>query len=203
MKLTKIGLALLGATLLAVPSQALILTIDNIPIGTGPIGMIEPGNPSNPEDEATYVNTLLGYNDLLTHVVSSPPPLGEHSYTRFDLSHYGETVTGGIQVGDLQDSDENVTGLLGSYFILAKYGGRGNPDLDNGGGSFLWFVAGGDVTLPLTSDPFFLNNGGNGKGLSHYTTFASTNVPDGGSTVALFGLALIGLTSVRRMFLPK
>jgi hypothetical protein len=78
------------------------------------------------------------------------------------------------------------------YYIMSKYG---NPK--NGGATFehaLHYVLAGDT---LTYNP-----GGSGppNGLSHVWVWGGNdnNVPDGGSTVALMGAALAGLSMIRR-----
>jgi hypothetical protein len=88
------------------------------------------------------------------------------------------------------DSGSNVVdlGTGGFTYLLGKYDG---PQ----GGDEVWYVQGltGIQTIPLT--------GFGNLGLSHWSLFTGggVTVPDGGSAVALLGLALTGLEGVRRM----
>jgi hypothetical protein len=94
----------------------------------------------------------------------------------------GGTQSGGTSVG------------AGWDYVMAKYNG---PN----GGWVLWYIGGNAVTLPATSDDMWENPSGEGFAISHYTTFnRTTTVPDGGTTLALLGVALGGLGLIRRRF---
>ena len=163
------------------------------------IGIIESGEPAGDADEQLYVNTLLSFSDLLTHTVDHGGSIGSHDYTRNNLLGIGATVPLGTKgaVGD-----NTVTGIAGAYLVLAKYDG---PN----GGDVLWYVASGDVELPEKSLGLWegLNPRGNSNGgydLSHYTVFTAPpginpqSVPDAGGSVALMGIALMGMAAIRR-----
>ena len=97
----------------------------------------------------------------------------------------GGTLSGGLQFGG--------TDVAAGYeFVMAKYNG---PQ----GGWVLWFINGSAATLPANSAPLWMNPADQaGLGLSHYTVFNPRSVPDGGTTLALLGLALGGIALIRR-----
>ena len=80
------------------------------------------------------------------------------------------------------------TGIGGFMYLFAKYDG---PNY----GSVVWCIAGmtGMITIPATA---------NGYGLSGWTLFSpgipTQQVPEGGSALALLGLALVGIEGLRR-----
>lgn len=149
--------------------------------------MVKPGAPVGPGDAAGYINTLLNTTPQSLNAGSNWSLNGQE-YEIWDTSFYGVTVnyiSGDNPYDDYlgEGFNQNVTGIPGSYFLLAKYDG-GN------GGSLLWYVHDGAVTLP--PDAF-------NKNLSSWKAFtAPANVPDGGTTFALLGMGLAGLIAFGR-----
>jgi hypothetical protein len=124
---------------------------------------------------------------------------------------YGNGYLPILSITGVTNSAGNITGLHG----LAV-----DPPGANNDGTFQWdnaFKPSGD---PLTNNGLLFNvdgagmspinifgDGGDyeysyGQGLSGYyveqVTFTATNVPDGGTTLSLLGLALAGLAGLRR-----
>lgn len=78
-------------------------------------------------------------------------------------------------------------------YVLAKYDGQN-------AGYVLFYIPTYGTTLPAKAAFADWNKpDGDGYGLSGWITFNRTTVPDGGSMVMLFGMALMGLAGVRRM----
>jgi VPDSG-CTERM motif len=146
------------------------------------VGTVTPGVPSNPGDEADYINVLIS---LAANTSNHFDPGTGQTYDRTAF------VTTGLPAADANtankvDDPTNLTLTLDGTFtyILAKYdAGRA--------GSMVWYVGGlvGEFTIPGTF---------NGHDISHYTTFGGGGVPDGGTTVMLLGAALGALGVVRR-----
>jgi hypothetical protein len=93
-----------------------------------------------------------------------------------------------------QDTDMNVG--AGHDYVLAKYDGTE-------GGYVLWALNDLAFTVPGKSAAngvgLWSNGKNDGKGLSHILVFdATVSVPDGGATVALLGVGILGLGAMRR-----
>jgi hypothetical protein len=140
------------------------------------VGTIRSGEPAGSTDETGYVNHLLGM------------ALGSETYDGHDyvkIIDVGGTVGAGVQNTTGANSG-NATGWL-----LAKYDGPNGGDV--------LFAISGEFTIPQDSGSLWENNNGVGYGLSHFTVFGSEQrVPDGGATVALLGVGLLGLGAMRR-----
>lgn len=155
------------------------------------LGSINDGIPSNPANEATYINYLatLGAGAGNTQI---PVGTGE-IYNREGSTLSGPfptAVTGGaIKEEDEKTPDfDNIINATGFSYILGKY--------DAGqAGSLVWYTGGGlgDVELPTTYM---------GKGLSHISLYnprdPGTSVPDGGTTLALLGIGLLSMSYINR-----
>jgi hypothetical protein len=141
----------------------------------------------NPTEQASFVNILVGLPANTTNLQS--PALTGEFYTRTD--NFGAlpatTVTGHkAQNGSGTSFD---LGASGFTYLIGKY------DAESAG-MYVWYVAGltGLVSIPGTSDGF---NGH--QGLSHTIAYGpGTSVPDGGSTIALLGGALVLLAGISR-----
>jgi len=79
-------------------------------------------------------------------------------------------------------------------YVLGKYDGQN-------AGYVLFYIPTYGTTLPAKAAFADWNKGeeGDGYGLSGWTVFNRTTVPDGGSMAMLLGMALMGLAGVRRM----
>jgi hypothetical protein len=213
-------IALLGVGLaLCLNAQAAyILGTDRL------LGTVEPGTPADPNNEAFMINFLVNayntglYANGIVHDLGDNPLDGntEVNFLNVDgstlLPAFGllnTTVTtdplnhavgGGTGVYTI------TTGAMTYEYLTAKYGNR----------TAVFYVGGivGEITVPTLSDPggYFQGAGnGNGYGLSGTDFYNGStpsivtpprNVPDGGTTLSLMGLALTGLAAGRR-FLAK
>jgi hypothetical protein len=136
----------------------------------GVVGTIDPGTPSSPAAEIDYVNQLLSMG------ANSTVSFGGNTY-QTGANDFNGVVSAPVH----SDESGNATGSGAYTWVLAKYG---NTDW-----VFNIAALGGDVPADM----------GKGGGLSHWAGFGgSTTVPDGGATVALLGVGLVGLGMMRR-----
>lgn len=141
------------------------------------VGSVHPGAPASLEVEMGYVQTLLGMGANSTQVIS------KHTYRTFSYDAPVVELTGAVKF------DTETPGTVSNYqFVLGKYGLT----------SWVWELAPGEeFTLPSK----FKDKNNKGGGLSHYTVFNGTTrqVPDGGTSIALLGMALLGLGGIRKV----
>jgi hypothetical protein len=81
-------------------------------------------------------------------------------------------------------------------YVMGKYDGEDD-------GYVLWYLGGAAITLPTTSEPLWVNDGGvNGFGLSHFTAFNAvpepTTVIAGALLLLPFGLSTLQMIRKRR-----
>ena len=147
------------------------------------LGSIDPGSPASEADEAGYINHLIGMT-----APSGPTVFEGHSYVRSAL---GGAFPDAVEAGSSRDFEApfGPVNVEGWTYLLGKYG---NVD-------YVWYVAGqtGEWGLPANDA---VPGAGGGQGMSHYTLFNPTSVPDGGMTLILLGGALVGLEALRRKF---
>jgi hypothetical protein len=151
------------------------------------LGTANPGRPANLADEIFYINYLLGMtlNDTDTGINPPPdPPNTLYTFVRSGNACTGcalATATGATQVDTGGPVDLNVTNWT---YLLAKYGNT----------AYIWNVS-NLTTVTVTS-----NLAGVQNGLSHYALFnpGTVTTPDGGATLGLLGLGLMGLGYLRR-----
>jgi hypothetical protein len=189
--LTRISIIVAGAT-----AMALTTPLSAVPLGIDTsFGAVQPATPANDSSEVNFINNLRSISHVGQNAPSYPPLLddgtfantGANLYDRFDTvipAGPEATTVGGMQG---QSPGTINLGAVGSWFyLLGKFGNT----------SYVWYVGhlGGEIDLPTTL--------GAGGGLSHYSLYnpATTSVPEGGTTVALLGLALGLLALARRKF---
>ena len=159
------------------------------------VGYINDGIPSDESREAGYINDLTSLA-----AGTGNKDIGTETYNRVGGidGPFATATSAGSYKYDLEDGDTNTQpGFGGFQYILAKYNAKS-------AGSLVWYFEGGlpddTVTVPLKF---------NGKGVSHITGFNKVSgpppppppsVPDGGSTLILFSLALVGLGLYRSNF---
>lgn len=150
------------------------------------VGSIDPGSPASITEEVDYVETLLGMgaNDQLIEPINSN---NDRTFTTFA---YDAAVVP-IVVADYVkfDPPSNPASVTGYQFVLAKFGNT----------SWVWELTSGE-TFVVPQQFNGVSNTGNG--ISHYSVFnkTTTRVPDGGTTIALLGMSLLGLGGARRFF---
>ncbi len=157
------------------------------------LGMIEPGSPASQAEEISYINILI-----VQGLGTGPTNINGRDYTRTMATPAGGASPVAVLAGALRFENQGnqlpnpvggmITINLGSggwTYLLGKYGNA----------SEVWYVAGmsGNIQIPVNSlSP---------NGLSHVSLFraeGNVTVPEGGSTIALLGLALIGAEVFRR-----
>ena len=161
------------------------------------LGRVFDGNPASASDEIFYINTLITLAPGAT-AVQIPAATGEF-YDRVGSTLAGSLPTA-VLAGAFKDDTtppyDNIS-VTGYTYILAKY------DADKAG-SYVWYIP-GQTTVDI---PSALGSCGNpndptkqeGCGLSHYSLYNVSQVPDGGATLMLLGGALVGLSALRRKF---
>jgi len=165
-----VGLAMtLGA------SQANALTIGDAFY----LGQVVNGAPADPVSEATYINSLRA---LAPGAAAVPCSLAAGE----TCDRIGSTLAGAaalpaaVSAGDFrEDPTDGSINVTGFQWLLAKYGGE----------SLVWYVGGlsGIQTVPTAA-------------LSHMSLYnpGTVTVPDGGATLGLLGLGMLGLGYLRR-----
>jgi hypothetical protein len=155
------------------------------------LGEIDPAVPSDPGNEVDYINKLISMapNTIETTSVVSPP--GADTFDRSDNTCGNplelDSCPQATLVGADTGNDPTLTGsvdVTGYTWLYVKYGGDAH----------VWYV--GDLS---GVQPVPLNNTG-GQGQSHYALYNPTTVqvPDGGATLGLLGLGMLGLGYLRR-----
>ena len=151
------------------------------------LGQIVNGAPANATNEVEYINYLTTLSPGASSI-QIPAGTGEF-YDRTNSTVAGPfptAITSGNFKQSYNDSPNNpeTFNFVGSFhYILAKYGGE----------SLVWFNPVGFTGLQTIPNPH--NNQ-----VSHVSGYnaAATRVPDVGSAIALLGIAISGLSIVRR-----
>lgn len=158
------------------------------------LGIVSPSEPANPNNEQIMVNGLLegwgsvfGYNDG----AASGTVLGDNPTDSQD-EIYTLKFTNPTQI----PAPPNAPLVRDNDWYKVE---TSNPIIDLGGFRYDWVLAKwgknaevyyiGDLTGVIELSRVNLSKGG----LSHYTLFNRTAVPDAGSTATLLGLGLLGL----------
>lgn len=145
------------------------------------IGSVDNGVPSGDADEVNYVNSLLDQ------------AIGTTQLCLYDTdetcSRVGSTLnTAGFVDATLpvnkNESGTNLVNVTGYQYLLVKYGAGGGEQI-----SYVWYV--GNLSGVQSISPTLA--------LSHWSLFnQGTAVPDGGATLGLLGLGMMGLSFLRR-----
>jgi hypothetical protein len=172
--ITKVCAGALLAVGLAFNAQAIPLDTTS----ANYVGSVTPSAPSNPENEVDYINELRVLGLGLSTTFEGQTIVRSSNALTLPLA----TVAG--MDGSVGENPSNVIDVTGYTYLYAKYGsGNGNV------GALVWLVSGlsGEVEVPAAK-------------LSHWSLFnpGETNVPDGGSMLALLGGAVTVLGFLRR-----
>ncbi|MBI5385321.1 MAG: VPDSG-CTERM sorting domain-containing protein [Verrucomicrobia bacterium] len=163
------------------------------------LGTVVPSVPTSGDDEAAMINFLVSkYNSGLyttspTVLGDNPADPGSETYKLyFNHSVMPSQLPQAVYSSTRNPGTGNSTTInFGSQtyqYLYAKYG----SDVE------IYYIGdlSGTWTLPNTGRVV------NHNGLSHYSLFGGTTspspVPEGGATVALLGLGLLGLAFIRR-----
>jgi hypothetical protein len=178
--------------LAAVAARANTITLAVDPNVTDPgsvpfvLGDVNPPEPADPADVVQEINVLrtlaLGGSQL-----SNFGAVGETEYRSHNA--FGSLPLATLN-GSVGGSSTTFTDT-GFAYLAAKYDG---PN----GGLEIWDIAGIAAGTTITIPQNAFGAGNNQYGLSGWTLFNSTSVPDAGSTAALLGFALVGGELLRR-----
>ena len=194
---------MVGAVCLAavgVRGATVTLTVDpNVTApGTVPfvLGDVNPPEPADPASVVQEINILIGLPLGGSHASN----IGAQSQTEYrSLNPFSPLpAANGAQTGG---GTSTIITDAGFYYLAAKYDG---PN----GGLEIWDIGslptGTTIIIPQNA----FGTGNNQFGLSGWDLFTATpdnpnfppqgSVPDGGSTLALLGCALVGVESLRR-----
>jgi hypothetical protein len=145
------------------------------------VGSVDPGAPADQSDETHYVETLLGMGANSTYL----EPMSGNKFRTYLTGSYDAAV---VPIVDyLKYDTETPAPITGYQFVLGKFGNE----------SWVWEISSNETfTLPSS----YSDEDNKGGGLSHYSVFnkTTTRVPDGGTSIALLGMALLGLGGVRK-----
>lgn len=189
------GAGLLAINAWAIPTPTLTLTVDpNLPPGSTAhvLGAINPDNPADPADEVTAINAILGLSLGGTGTSGANTVYrSQNDFGTLPLADVTQTSGTGTKTSFMDDGWE---------YLAVKYDGP------NGASEVYYLgdvLAGTMIYIPANA----FGNNNSQYGLSGWNFFndltTSTNppppsVPDGGSTVALLGVALAGAGALRR-----
>jgi hypothetical protein len=175
MNLLKMAAAVAVSVWMGTTAQATVIVL----------GTVDPASPANFDAEFGYVGNLV----KMANGVILDDPYSNDGKTFDLLNNPIAILPTPVALGavDVEDWNEAVNVPAGFQYALGKYG---NIDV-------IWYLGGEAFTLPKNGSA---TGAGVGGGISHYTLLkaTTTNVPDGGATVALMGLGLAGLGLVRR-----
>jgi hypothetical protein len=164
-------------------ARAVTLTINNGLGGAigGEVGTIIPASPASMADEVVYINDLLA--------LVAPTASGRYTTTAWDfngtVSALGSTDNVNTNLDNGSPNPDFYNTISGFEYVLGKYGNA----------AVVWYLGGAEFVIPLTLDV----PGGQGDGLSHWIAFnPGSKVPDGGATVVLLGLGLVGMSFIAR-----
>ena len=183
-------IALAGALIIGlIPANATASEIDLVIGDDYYVGVVVPGIPPDPADQTDYLTKLISLSTGTACGVGYDPCVGD-VYDQSTYSRIDSTLAGVLPAPNPLDATHvDVNGALdpidvtGVSYVLAKY------DAEKAG-TLVWLVSGTNtVTIPTTF---------NDHGLSNYTIFGTTSVPDGGMTLMLLGGALVGIGALRR-----
>ena len=175
--------AVVCACVLPMAAHAISLTFADA------LGTIVNGEPANATDETAYVNSLV---TRANGVSSAPYDVIGKTYTL--ITDPAETLPLAVYDNKIEN-DLNSFDASGYLYMLVKYDGPNGADV-------VWYLGGlsaADLASVVIPDKFPKNDDPDKSvGISHRTFFNKTNLPDGGATIALLGVALVGVYVVRR-----
>jgi hypothetical protein len=143
------------------------------------LGYVDPSVPANAAGEVQSINDLLA-----RPAPSGPTTIAGVTYLRSSNTCGGPCPAATTVGADQGDPPAPTVFVTGWTYVLAKYGNTAH----------IWYVGNltGNQTIPQTATP--------GGGLSHISRYnlTTTQVPDGGVTAGLLGLAMLGVGYLRR-----
>ena len=155
------------------------------------IGSIWKGLPFGDGDVLGYMNNFLTCPTSGDGCYLGPKTIDGQEYTWFYASLPGTKTVISSQKATYNSDTPSIGRVVpaGWEYLLAKYDGPS-------AGVVVYFLDGDSFTVPV-NEPLYSSTG---LALSGYWLFnGTTTVPDGGTTAALLGLAMVGLGFVRRL----
>jgi VPDSG-CTERM motif len=167
-----------------VPLALQAIPINYVATQANEIGEILPGVDASSATGTADVNKLLTFASG-----GADPSGGGYTYTVVNSGSYSTAFydykhsVGGDDIVDL--------GAGGYEYLAVKYDGANGPLL-------VWGISG--VTDGVSVPDKYVDSSGNTTqwGPNVYYLFTATQVPDGGTTIAMLGFGLIGLSLLRR-----
>jgi len=177
-------------TLVAVLAFVPVASADTIDLSKpGVVGLTDMNSFNDNAEDSTRLAYAQQILNLPENYKTNPYPAGDSNIVGYQTGpvNYNALLTVGVKKDNVNIVDP------GWDYVLAKYDGQN-------AGYVLFYVPTYGTTLPAKAAFADWNKpDGDGYGLSGWITFNRTTVPDGGSMVMLFGMALMGLAGVRRM----
>ena len=151
------------------------------------LGSIDNGIPSSGSNELDWLNEIIA--SALDTSFASTNPAGETLYR--SANTFGGITLSAASNADKDENDDDREVETNTAYALGKYGGGNDPA---GQITHVWYV--GSLPVGTTLDLSDARSG-----LSHTTLFdgTRTSVPEGGATLGLLGLSLMGITFARRL----
>jgi len=175
MKTTLTKLATIALLAVGLTSSAMALSTSSAEY----IGYINPNVPSNPASEVERIN------ELITLALGDSVSFDGQTITR-DGPYNGVTPMATLAGAIKDETGSTTVDVTGFEYLLGKYDAMG-------AGALVFYV--GDLTGNQTLPGTF-----SGNALSHWSLYNATgsSVPDGGTTAALIGLGLVGMSFIAR-----
>jgi len=188
MKRQLVGLAAVLVLGVGSSADAASITLDD----KGVVGAADWLAGDNDDSYAPLAQEILDLAKNTTSVCGAPELTDRPCSSNTTYDYSGDLALVDKLEGLDADNGANVvlSGVQLTYdYALAKYDGQN-------AGVVLFYLPDYGYTIPGLSDTIWTNKKGNGYAISNIRFFNS--VPDGGSTAALFGMAILGLGAVRR-----
>jgi hypothetical protein len=162
-----------------------------------PFGLLIDGTPNSEENDLAYLNAAVSLWGSVLPNTPTPLPGTDETFYRLEG---GAAPTAAVSSGYYRLSTVLGTGILlngTADYIVAHFGGQ------FGGRDLMYYVSGISGMYYLSPDN--LPPGISIGGISSITLFgqnltldSGTSVPDGGASLALFGIGLCGLVTFAR-----
>src|SRR5688500_11019903 len=193
-----VATALFVTCLMPSLAQATTITLNSDGVVGAMDGKVIGGDPAKEEVMAEFL-LWMGTNDEILVSAATPPAnypnacsnalmpceyrTGDNDYGATDLTFVGKHDYGNSETPNIHH--------LGDLYLMVKYDGQ------NAGYILFYLPDWNSNLLPEFPSEIFDAK----YRITHYSAFSgTTNVPDGGTTLALLGGALLGLGGLRRRF---
>ena len=161
------------------------------------VGTVDAGTQSaNVDNVRAWANYLLGLGENVAPFNVDADLNGTTEEYATGINAYAGTLTGGTRVNGATPDIETYEWVMGKY--NGKNAGYVLFNVDD------YLAAYGGTKIPEYSDDIWTTNGGNGYQLSNITGFGTrtpriNQVPDGGATLLLLGMAIASLGGIPKL----